>query len=79
MCIRDRPFAAAQSASSSSSEAMKYCAGPFAPALAASPASSEPNADGPCSAGPDMVNASSPRGCRSSSMRGRSTPAASKW
>eukprot|EP00969_Alexandrium_andersonii_P047922 2103146-Alexandrium_andersonii.AAC.1 len=59
---------------------MKYCSGePWAPASHTSPASSEPNADGQCSAGPEMLNTSSLRGCKSSSTRGRSTPTASKW
>eukprot|EP00969_Alexandrium_andersonii_P128335 5670928-Alexandrium_andersonii.AAC.1 len=73
------PSAAAQSDSTSLPEVMKYRAGPSALAWSASPTSSEPNADGARSAGPEMLNASSLRGCRSSSTRSRSTPTASKW
>eukprot|EP00969_Alexandrium_andersonii_P072973 3219737-Alexandrium_andersonii.AAC.1 len=59
---------------------MTYCSGNCsAPASYAASAPLAPNADGHCSAGPEMLNTSSLRGCRSSSMRGRSTPTASKW
>eukprot|EP00969_Alexandrium_andersonii_P072434 3195769-Alexandrium_andersonii.AAC.1 len=59
---------------------MKYCSGNGArPVLNAASAPPAPNADGRCSAGPEMLNTSSLHGCKSSSMRGRSTPTASKW
>eukprot|EP00969_Alexandrium_andersonii_P079503 3505743-Alexandrium_andersonii.AAC.2 len=73
------PSVTAQSDSLTSSEAMKYCSGNVAaPASYASSAPLTPNADGQCGAGPEMANASPRRGCKSSSMRGRSIPAASK-
>eukprot|EP00975_Prorocentrum_lima_P020365 4286506-Prorocentrum_lima.AAC.1 len=59
---------------------MKYCSGnASAPAPYESPTLPKPNADGQRRAGPEMLNTSSLRGCKSSSMRGRSTPTASKW
>eukprot|EP00969_Alexandrium_andersonii_P133275 5894068-Alexandrium_andersonii.AAC.1 len=59
---------------------MKYCSG-NGPRLPPAPAStpSAPDAFGLCSTAPKMLNTSSRRGCRSSSMRGRSTPTASRW
>eukprot|EP00969_Alexandrium_andersonii_P073509 3242691-Alexandrium_andersonii.AAC.1 len=59
---------------------MKDCSGNCsAPASDAASAPLAPNADGHCNAGPEMLDTSSLRGCKSSSMRGGSTPTASKW
>eukprot|EP00969_Alexandrium_andersonii_P018647 814405-Alexandrium_andersonii.AAC.1 len=59
---------------------MKYCSGKLrAPASHAPSSPSKPNAGGQCTAGPERLNTSPLSGCKSSSMRGRSTPTASKW